>query len=97
MNRRSFFSSLAAFAGAASLSPNIFIPKFEPVKWKVRTWRRNPGWFVAQYKCFIDMPPGYGQMIFHRRETELLVPDTKSLITVERNGVDAGTWTWDKA
>lgn len=34
MNRRSFFNSLAAFAGAASLSPHIFIPKFEPVKWK---------------------------------------------------------------
>jgi len=37
MNRRSFFNSLAAFAGAASLSPHIFIPKFEPVKWKAIT------------------------------------------------------------
>ncbi len=30
-----FFKSLALMAGAASISPQIFIPKFEPVKWKV--------------------------------------------------------------
>lgn len=35
MQRRSFFKSLAVMAGAASASPLIFIPKFEPVKWKV--------------------------------------------------------------
>lgn len=34
MNRRNFFRSLAALAGAASVSPTIFIPKFEPVRWK---------------------------------------------------------------
>ena len=33
--RRNFFRSLAALAGAASISPQIFIPKFEPVRWKV--------------------------------------------------------------
>lgn len=34
MDRRSFFKSIAVLAGAASLSPSIFIPKFEPVRWK---------------------------------------------------------------
>lgn len=33
--RRSFFRSLGLLAGAASVSPTIFIPKFEPVRWKV--------------------------------------------------------------
>lgn len=37
MNRRSFFRSLTLIGSAASLSPNIFIPKFEPVKWKLTT------------------------------------------------------------
>lgn len=35
MHRRNFFRSLALIAGASSVCPNIFIPKFEPVKWKV--------------------------------------------------------------
>lgn len=34
MNRRHFFKSLATVAGAASVSPLIFIPKFEPVRWR---------------------------------------------------------------
>lgn len=34
MNRRGFFRSVAALVGAASVSPTIFIPKFEPVHWK---------------------------------------------------------------
>lgn len=37
MNKRNFFKSLALMAGAASISPQIFIPKFEPVKWKAST------------------------------------------------------------
>jgi len=32
--RRNFFRSLALMAGAASISPQIFIPRFEPVIWK---------------------------------------------------------------
>ena len=35
MNRRGFFSRLALVATAASVSPHIFIPKFDPVRWKV--------------------------------------------------------------
>lgn len=34
MNRRYFFKSLATVAGATSVAPLIFIPKFEPVRWK---------------------------------------------------------------
>lgn len=56
-NRRNFFKSLAMLTGAASLSPQIFIPKFEPVRWK-----RNPAWMTAQYECvFIDCPPLYDE------------------------------------
>ena len=34
MDRRSFFKSLAALAGAVSIAPNIFIPKLGRVAWK---------------------------------------------------------------
>jgi len=34
MNKRSFFKSLALMTAGAAVSPGIFIPKFEPVKWK---------------------------------------------------------------
>lgn len=33
-SRRSFFKSLAMLGAAAVGAPGIFIPKFEPVKWK---------------------------------------------------------------
>lgn len=48
-NRRNFFKSLAMLAGAASISPQIFIPKFEPVKWKVSRFTT----------FFYDAPPIY--------------------------------------
>jgi hypothetical protein len=97
MNRRSFFSSVGALIGAASLSPNIFIPKLDPVKWKVGKRITNPEWFAAQYECyFIDAPPVYDERIFHRCETELLVPDRASIITVDRGAADIETWTWDE-
>lgn len=35
MTRRGFFNKFGVLLGAASLSPTIFIPRFEPVKWKV--------------------------------------------------------------
>jgi hypothetical protein len=34
MNRRAFFKFGSLFVGAASVAPQIFIPKFEPVRWK---------------------------------------------------------------
>lgn len=36
MNTRSFIKSLALLSGAAVGCPGIFIPKLEPVRWKVR-------------------------------------------------------------
>ena len=35
MNTRSFFKSLALLTAGAATCPGIFIPKFEPVVWKV--------------------------------------------------------------
>jgi len=35
MNRRGFFTRLGLLAGAASVSPTIFLPRFEAVHWKV--------------------------------------------------------------
>lgn len=45
-NRRSFFKKFGVLLGAASLSPTLFIPKFEPVKWK-RNSIVNPDWKSA--------------------------------------------------
>lgn len=35
MNRRGFFSTLGVLLGTAAVAPSIFIPKIEPVVWKV--------------------------------------------------------------
>jgi len=59
MNRRSFFKSASLLLGAASLSPTIFIPKFEPVKWKQTSAgvRRliyiNPEYRMAQFEVVL--------------------------------------------
>ena len=52
MNKRNFFRSLALIAGAASISPQIFIPIFEPVRWKpARKYAViNPDWETAHYE-----------------------------------------------
>lgn len=55
MDRRGFFKSLALMAGAVSVSPTIFIPKFEPVKWKraaqfTHSWAINPEWVNAPFE-----------------------------------------------
>lgn len=60
MNRRGFFSRFAVLAAAASLSPTVFIPKFEPVRWKVKRYTKaviNPDWVTARYQFYyVDMP-----------------------------------------
>jgi len=95
MNRRSFFSSLAVLAGAASLSPNIFIPKFEPVIWK-RSPRRivNPKWILAEYKCvIISGTPVYDErIIFHRRESEDPSPLIQSRYSLLQVPNEFGEW-----
>lgn len=50
-DRRSFFKSLALIGAAAVGCPGIFIPKFEPVRWKApsRFYRINPEWVDATY------------------------------------------------
>lgn len=55
MNRRSFFTSLGAVA-AACAAPSIFIPKFEPVRWKFIKpsmgrvlYAPNPDYIQAKY------------------------------------------------
>ena len=59
MNRRGFFRSLVLLAGAASVSPTIFIPKFEPVRWKV-----TPAIQRCSFEQFlIEMTPGFDQYI----------------------------------
>lgn len=66
MNRRTFFNSIARVAAAASLSPNIFIPKFEPVKWKVTRpgyyrFILNPEWVNAPYEFGYHMHESIGR------------------------------------
>lgn len=34
-NRRTFFKSLAMLGAAAAGCPGIFVPKFEPIRWKI--------------------------------------------------------------
>lgn len=61
-NRRGFFRSLAALVGAASVSPTIFLPKFEPVKWKrgPEPFPFNPNDFygVWQFVNYKQTPEG---------------------------------------
>lgn len=52
MNRRSFFTSAGLLVAGASVG--LFIPKFEPVKWKVEPvriqWVLNPEYANAPYE-----------------------------------------------
>jgi len=51
-SRRSFFKSLGLIAGAISASPLVFVPKFEPVRWKRGTWK-----FCTFTDFIITLPP----------------------------------------
>ena len=55
MNTRHFFKSLALLAAGAAVSPGIFIPKFEPVRWKVTRAIPNPDWVNAEGEYRIIM------------------------------------------
>lgn len=56
-DRRSFFKSLMLLGAAAAGCPGIFIPKFEPVKWKVIS-STNPVWserdYVGEWSFIMD-------------------------------------------
>jgi len=60
MNTRSFFKSLALLAAGAAVAPGIFVPKFEPVRWKVLTPQIH-GCTFEQY--LIDQTPIYDALI----------------------------------
>ena len=67
MNRRSFFRSLALLSSAAVAAPNIFLPKFEPVRWRIlqaKTLVVNLEWLDARYE-FVEQfsPPPVGPMV----------------------------------
>lgn len=55
-SRRSFFKSLAMLGASAVGAPGIFIPKFEPVKWKALSpvnanfHEVNPRWFYGKWQ-----------------------------------------------
>lgn len=58
MNKRSFFKSLALLAAGAAVAPGIFVPKFEPVRWKVTRPLPNPEWVKAEYEVYYIGQPG---------------------------------------
>lgn len=59
MDRRGFFKSLSLI-GAAAVAPAIFIPKFEPVNWKISRAVINPDWIHAQREIdFLFNPSAY--------------------------------------
>lgn len=66
MNRRNFFTSIGLILAGAS-APGIFLPKFEPVRWKVKRPIRivpNPEYATAPYETyFLDMRPLIDQSI----------------------------------
>lgn len=75
-DRRSFFRSLAILGAAAAGCPWIFVPKFEPVRWKPvrckQTWRLNPNYITAEYEVyFYNSPALFDKAIFHKHETTI--------------------------
>jgi len=56
MNRRSFLTDLLV----ACAAPAIFLPKFEPVRWKVA--QPEPGWSFEQY--LYQRNPEYEKALF---------------------------------
>ncbi len=74
-DRRGFFKVFGVLAAAASVSPTIFIPRFEPVRWKRRSCLMavpNPAYETAKYEwSCVDMP---------------ILFDRKILVGLEVNG-----------
>lgn len=72
-DRRYFFKSLAMLGAAAVGCPGIFIPKFQPVKWKVSQSIANTHW--------TDPKRVFGKWQFiqttYHLKGEMWVPDDK--------------------
>src|SRR5262245_8894826 len=66
-SRRSFFKSLALIGAGAVAAPGIFIPKFEPVHWKVARPPMRHGLYYAEFRyTILPMQPKYDPFIFAR-------------------------------
>lgn len=86
MNTRSFFKSLAMLsAGAAIAGPGIFIPKFEPVRWKASNWP------PPHCKFFVYVSIDTGAPILSGRKG-----DFEKAITEAANAALAHTWTFSE-
>ena len=71
--RRSFFKSLALLGAAAAGCPGVFIPKLEPVRWKVIAAPFKPrdyasGWFIQEFKYAIKHRNGENRILLHVRD-----------------------------
>jgi len=67
VNQRSFFKSLALLGAAAVGWPGVFVPKFEPVRWKARDGVRavlNPQWLDAPNEMIFNPSAFYGSWMF---------------------------------
>lgn len=71
--RRSFFKSLAMLGAAAEGCPGIFIPKFEPVKWKIQKLTDFEAFLQKESKRFDELilSEYYGQWKFVIGEGEV--------------------------
>lgn len=66
-NRRSFFKSLALLASGAAVAPGIFVPKFEPVRWKVTpSYTFDPPNYFGKWR-WVLYEPGIDGM-WHKTE-----------------------------
>lgn len=79
MNRRRFFTGLGAVLAAAS-APGIFIPKFEPVRWKVLTpefeMPFNARQFAGKWKFVMEELEAHPGPLFTARYTSaIILPD----------------------
>ena len=107
-SRRSFFKSLALLGAAAAGCPGLFIPKLEPVRWKVIAPPR--GWFMAEYKYAFTMHDAkIEKVLLHVRDSaaeewrpptqqdvEEFKHDYRPLSPGQIVAVN-GSWHWEKA
>lgn len=59
MKRRGFFKTLAGIVGGLAVSPMVFIPKFEPIPWKIVKRGPWPISCAAFTQFLIDQQPHY--------------------------------------
>ena len=99
--RRSFFKSLAILSAAAAGCPGVFIPKFEPVKWK-RIIQPRGLYFVEFHYAIKDFEKTFEQVIFYKRDgTQEIIKDKteadKLFTPFERETVhhaEVGKWSF---